>query len=379
MPEFYVEPMTDRWTCFHCNQAASGKKKLLKCAGCEAITYCSKECQKEDWTRHKWNCVPVMVTEIPGKGRGLVAARDLKMGDLIFKDKPAIKVPMDDSDVRLPGGLTFMKSLKDQIENLPTEAKSQFYKLTPPDESNMDPNLASRMFRNLLSESDAKLFKLFIENSVNINLAQTQWAVLYLNLALVNHSCAPNATDGELILGKGVADDEVPSRELRAIKDISKGEEINKFYFCERYQLGSNSSIRKRKIEIKKFLLFDCQCPLCIGKVPDQEKTMRELFELHNKLDPSPSDWKRHAGICARIVEITLGLDIGHINDKEDALHKMVYSAHRARDQDLVKKGMTKWKQLTEDANLEYVQRNYDNMDNWLLATKQTSASASKP
>ena len=65
MPETYIEPLTDRYTCFQCNKAATatGKKKLLKCGGCEAITYCSVECQKADRARHKWNCVPVMVTE----------------------------------------------------------------------------------------------------------------------------------------------------------------------------------------------------------------------------------------------------------------------------------------------------------------------------
>ena len=46
-----------------------------------------------DWPRHNWNCVPVMVTEILGKGRGIVAARDIKMGEFIFLDKPAIVLP----------------------------------------------------------------------------------------------------------------------------------------------------------------------------------------------------------------------------------------------------------------------------------------------
>ena len=48
-----------------------------------------------DRPRHKWNCVPVMVTEIPGKGRGLVAAREIKIGELIFVDKPVITVDSD--------------------------------------------------------------------------------------------------------------------------------------------------------------------------------------------------------------------------------------------------------------------------------------------
>ena len=88
MPEFYLEPLTDRHTCFKCEKTV--KKKLLKCDGCHAITYCGVECQRADWDRHSWNCVPVMVTEFPGKGRGLVAANDIEKGDLIFKDKPAI-------------------------------------------------------------------------------------------------------------------------------------------------------------------------------------------------------------------------------------------------------------------------------------------------
>ena len=93
MPESYIEPLTDRQQCFTCHKTVTGKKKLSKCAGCHAITYCSVECQREDRARHKWNCVPVMVTEIPGKGRGIVAARDIQMGELIFNDKPAIKLP----------------------------------------------------------------------------------------------------------------------------------------------------------------------------------------------------------------------------------------------------------------------------------------------
>ena len=94
MPEFYAEPMKDRKCCSVCKKTAKekGKKVLLTCVKCHAITYCGVECQREDWERHEWNCVPVMVTEIPGKGRGLVAATDIEKGELIFQDKPAIIV-----------------------------------------------------------------------------------------------------------------------------------------------------------------------------------------------------------------------------------------------------------------------------------------------
>ena len=69
-----------------------------------------------------------MVTEIPGKGRGLVAARDIEKGQLIFIDKSVIKLAMiAEGQVLDPDIMTF---LKQQIESLPTEARAQYYKLT---------------------------------------------------------------------------------------------------------------------------------------------------------------------------------------------------------------------------------------------------------
>ena len=59
---------------------------------CHAISYCGKECQVADRPRHKKNCIPVMLKEIEGKGWGLVATWDFKIGDLVFIDKPAIIV-----------------------------------------------------------------------------------------------------------------------------------------------------------------------------------------------------------------------------------------------------------------------------------------------
>ena len=126
---------------------------LLTCINCHAITYCGRECQAADWERHEWNCVPVMVTEFPGKGRGLVAATDIKKGDLIFKDKPVIKLVVNAMEQFVDPH--FMTSLKEQIESLPTEAKSQYFKLMARDEANT--------FN--VSRSDFEVLKLFLANS----------------------------------------------------------------------------------------------------------------------------------------------------------------------------------------------------------------------
>lgn len=47
----------------HCHNPECGETKftrnLKKCAGCKSVLYCSKECQKTDWTAHKLSCKPI--------------------------------------------------------------------------------------------------------------------------------------------------------------------------------------------------------------------------------------------------------------------------------------------------------------------------------
>ena len=254
MPEFYIELKKHHRTCFKCK--LTGKKSLLTCIKCHAITYCGVECQRADWERHNWNCVPVMVKEFPGKGRGIVAARDIKMGERIFRDKPLVKLVTDAKD--RPVDPEFMTSLKDQIEKLPTEAKSQYYKLTAGDRRNI----------YNVSRSDFEVLKLFLHNSniTRIIGKDECSAVLHLNIALVNHSCVPNAAIGNL---KPTELDGDQDLELRAIKDIFKGEEITICYYDHVTEYGS--MLRKRKINFKKLQRFDCKCPMCLGQVSCQE------------------------------------------------------------------------------------------------------------
>ena len=355
MPEFYVESMKDHRTCFKCQLTVTGKKRLLTCIKCHAITYCGAECQRADWERHNWNCVPVMVREFPGKGRGIVAARDIKMGEEIFKDKPVIKLATDAQGN--PVDLGFMASLREQIEELPTEAKAQYYKLTT----------TGAIVNNYnVSRSDFEVFKLFQDNC-KILKGQGKdeheyCSLLHLNIALVNHSCVPNAdlNRPELQMIDGSQD---LCNELRALKDISKGEEITIFYYLDVRKDGS--ILRKWKAAIRKYYRFDCKCPMCLGEVSFPEKTLKKLIEQNKKLNltPAAGDWKREAITCSRIVDLTMELYIGSPIEKIRALGNLAKSAHLARDKDLVMKAMDKLRQLAEDTKLEYMRRCYDTFE----------------
>ena len=364
MPEFYVEPMKDRKCCSVCKKTAKekGKKVLLTCIKCHAITYCGVECQKEDWERHEWNCVPVMVTEIPGKGRGLVAATDIEQGELIFQDEPAIKLAVDTEGHPVDPG--FMTSLKEQIESLPTEAKSQYYKLTTGDAATTTNYHASR--------SDNEVLKLFLFNSKTyidtVGKGDERASVLHLNIALVNHSCAPSA-HCDILKQEGAED---LSFKLRALKNIRKGEEITVCYYLDVQKFGSIP--RKRKTAFKKDLAFDCKCPVCLGNVPFQEKILKKLIELHIKLNPTASDWKREAGLWSRIVDLTMELNIGHPSGKGKVLASLAGFAHLARDKDLVKKAMDILRKYAKEIKGENIQRNLEELENWFREFNSNSA-----
>ncbi|KDR68109.1 hypothetical protein GALMADRAFT_283214 [Galerina marginata CBS 339.88] len=42
--------------CFTCDKTPEGDKEYRRCAKCRTVAYCSRECQKKDWSRHKPVC-----------------------------------------------------------------------------------------------------------------------------------------------------------------------------------------------------------------------------------------------------------------------------------------------------------------------------------
>ena len=334
MPESYIQPVTDRQSCYKCQKSVTGKMKLSKCSRCHAITYCGKQCRVADWPRHGWNCVPVMVTEYEGKGRGLVAARDIKKGELIFMDKPLLKM---EAEFRLDT----VFSLAQQIENLPSEARLFFYKLK---------------WDKYCSNSSKEL-DIFCSNAREIG----GWWILFLNAALVNHSCAPNSSLDTIKEEGGTS-----WCEVKAIKDIVKGEEVTVFYESGAISLQEYSyqvygcNAQERKMAIKKNFNFDCKCCVCSEEVPEQEEIIKQLLHLHRalKLNNSrkePSELAKKVKIWDQIVDLNLKLYIGSVCDKIWSMQDLGEAAQEAEDEILEKKAFDGLKKIAEDYKLNRV------------------------
>ena len=82
---------------------------------------------------------------------------------------------------------------------------------------------------------------------------------------------------------------------------------------------------------------------------------MKKLIEAHSKLNPTPSDWKKEAGIRSWIVDLTMELNIGDPREKIQALDALVRFSHLARDRDLVRKAMGVWRQFTKENKNETI------------------------
>ena len=100
-----------------CNSCKSTSN--LKYCNCGQVVYCSKACQQVDWVRHKQSCPMVVVREVEGKGKGLVAIRNISAGTVIFTEDPLIIVyKKDEQDVgfEVPGYEQFKKM--DPLRNM---------------------------------------------------------------------------------------------------------------------------------------------------------------------------------------------------------------------------------------------------------------------
>merc|ERR1711923_644903 len=111
------EKIRKKFICVVCDESPA----KFQCGKCHSVDYCSKQCQKKDWSRHKELCAPAVFVELDHIGRGLVATKNIKKGELIFRAKASINIhqPLgfDSKEFDIRG---FMNS---------KEERDQFYKL----------------------------------------------------------------------------------------------------------------------------------------------------------------------------------------------------------------------------------------------------------
>ena len=341
------EDVTDRRCCHKCQMTVTGKRKLSKCARCHSITYCGKECQRKDWPRHSQFCIPVMVTEIPGKGKGLVASKHFKKGEVLFQETAGIFL-------HTPSYMVPLKELKEQISKLSVEQKTRFYQLVPKGKIHQA-ELAPAFRENCILELD-----IFVSN----RLVCEDKSRLYLSTSLINHSCAPNVLyDPTDDLGNEV--------KVRAIKDISKGEEVTECY------IGGFNTMSQMKTKLREVFNFDCKCGVCSGSIPNQDRLILEIsstlaYVESQSLDfvyyqKKKNEWTTEVLQLERTADLTKQLYIGHrhIMDRFKVFLHLIVSSQMARDSIRLKKATDFYKEELISLGLMELQlgKGYKNLE----------------
>ena len=261
-----------------------------------------------DWPRHSDNCFPVMVKEYGEKGKGLVAAKDIREGELILIDKAAVS--NDDIELAIYG-----------------------YTLT---------HDAERLLIN------RKILK---------------------DISLLNHSCAPNAAMGLL---DGKENEAVEKRfELRAVKDISKEDEVTIFYPQEHDDLPWLHDDMRNTIQEE--FGFDCKCTVCLGEVPNQDDIMRKMLDILNSNRESRkdedemnlSDWTKEAIAYEPIIELAKAVYMGRPEGKMANLLLFLQYASKARNVGLLEKAVNGIKELAEKTGLEVFKETFQEFSSY--------------
>jgi len=199
---------------------------------------------------------------LPGKGCGVVAARDISPGELLLAESPLIVVPWWVRHSMFPS-----KEKKDclarAVRDLTPDQRREFFNLHDSKAGENEPKTIDGIWRT-------NNFALGPSGPRSDN-------GLFLKISRFNHSCVPYA--------EFMWNEEKRMQEIRAIRDIPEGEEITICYFT--LLVGARSQ-KERKEYLLSHYGFPCDCVACSlegeeRKVNDKER--KEVATLEKRIE----------------------------------------------------------------------------------------------
>ncbi|KAB5517133.1 hypothetical protein PHYPO_G00185910 [Pangasianodon hypophthalmus] len=239
------------YTCEHC---FARKEGLSKCGKCKKAFYCNVECQRGDWAMHKLECSAMCSfgeSWCPSETVRLAARVITRMK--VQKEKSASEKLLLLSD--LEANLDKLDNEKREMNEADIAELHHFYSkhLDFPDH---------QALLTLFAQVHCNGFTVEDEELSHIGSA------VFPDVALMNHSCCPNV----IVTYRGT------SAEVRAVKDISPGEEIYTSYIDLLYPTED------RMERLRDSYYFTCDCKECKTKSKDKVKLklrkVNELLEL---------------------------------------------------------------------------------------------------
>ncbi|KAL6708391.1 hypothetical protein ACN47E_002654 [Coniothyrium glycines] len=188
--------------------------------------------------------------EIPGKGIGMLAARDLKPGDIVTAYTPTFMAYLE-SELSTADRETWWKRA---IEQLPESQRKLFLGLT-----------------YVFGDERIRIQDIVKANTFQIDVNGVNHLVIFPETSRLNHACNPNA--------QYVVHNDLLVHIVRVTRPIAEGEEITISYTSPLEPLDV------RQQHLQHGFHFTCTCPRCAD--PDSDKTLELIKNLQDYLN----DW----------------------------------------------------------------------------------------
>ncbi|KAH9866126.1 hypothetical protein J1614_008690 [Plenodomus biglobosus] len=209
------------------------------------------------------------VREIPDKGYGCFALKDLKRGTRILADNPLLIVPMADY---------FQEDIQAAFDKLTAPEKELYFSLhsghgqDPRNwPSQIHPSVDGKERMRIEQQhaartgKEATLISIFQTNCMEMN----RGAAVFAHAARFNHACNPNAC---FTWNAGIG-----KETIHIMNDVKAGEEITLSY-CDMLH-----DKKLRSWELKHYG-FVCQCPACAGNEDDESSFAYQSAERRFRL-----------------------------------------------------------------------------------------------
>ncbi|KXN88140.1 SET domain-containing protein 5, partial [Leucoagaricus sp. SymC.cos] len=196
---------------------------------------------------------PFFVADLPGKGKGLLASRDIKQGELLLREKPLFVVPrqISSSPTALIAGL---------LAQLGQDEQDTFYNLSyvhfP---KHLDPDM----------HQDQVALAIFQTNAV----AAGDGVGIFPKMARINHGCSSAFNVVYTWREKEEA------LFVHALKSIRQGEELLTSY------TNSKRSRDHRRAFLVEHYGFECQCSVCSLPEAESQASDRRLEAISEEYE----------------------------------------------------------------------------------------------